>query len=780
MDFHRFLFRLRHGADFMLLLLGFLALSSCSTTRNLPQGETLYIGIGKTRIANKDASKEGAKAISAVENTLRVAPNNAIFGSARARFPLPVGLWVYNALVNDTTFTSRRLFRMFATEPVLISRVNPPTRSVVARNILREHGYFRADVRDSLAYNHRDPKKARVIYSIDMGIPFKYDSIRYLPTRLLGDSVLFDHSELSLLRKGEQFNIERISEDRTMVVQTLRNQGYYFYHPDLITYRIDTLQQSGKIQMRVEEKENVPDYVYRPWQIGSSTLYIHNSNDGEELTDSLEIEGFTVRYAPPLKLRRNVLGRRLLLKPGGYYEQNKESGQSENLSRLGVFSYVDTQFRATDTMANRLDMQIHAVLDKPWDTSVEGRFTSKSNNYVGPGVNFSLTRKNLFGGGEQFSSNLWGSYEFLINAPSGTERSNLNSYEAGIELNLSASSILLPRLYNRMFSFSPSTSLSLSGSMLNRAFFFRMYSLGLSAQYAFRRYEHSHQFAPLRLQYNALTRQSETFLSIIQENPVLGLSLRNQLIPQMSYTYTFDNAFTRRGDHHIWFEGSVSQAGNIIHSLATLSGKDWSQTQNLFGVPYAQFVKTTAELRYTYSFLRDNSLAMRFSLGGIWSYGNMNVAPYSEQFYVGGANSVRAFSVRTLGPGRYAPTGDKYGFLDQSGEFKLEGNIEYRLRLAGNLFGALFLDSGNVWLWKQDPRRPGASLQEVRSATDFFEQIALGTGLGFRYDLGVIVVRFDVGMGLHLPYKECSPSYFNAFCDFEKHLGYHLAIGYPF
>lgn len=762
------------------VILGILISFSCSTTKNLPKGESLYIGIGKTKIINRDGSKNGENAIKAIENTIQVPPNNSIFGSARQRFPLPFGLWIYNALVNDTTFTSRRLFKMFASEPVLLSIVNPPTRSMVARNILREHGYFRAEVGDSVAYIGDGQKKSKVYYTVDMGIPFVYDSITYLPARVFADSTSFDHSWESNLQPGKQFNLEQITEDRTQVVQKLRNQGYYYYYPDLISYQIDTLQHTGKIQMRIVEKKDLPERVYQPWRIGTASINIHNSEDADLLRDSLWIDDVLIRYNAPLKVRQNVLKRRLRIFPSDYYSQTKEVSQSENLSRLGVFSYVDTRFRAIDTVNNLLDMQIYAVMDKPWDVSLEGRFTTKSNNYVGPGVHFSLSRHNLFGGGEQLSGNVWGSYEFLTNAPKHLQGSDLNSYEIGADINLSSSSILLPKIYNETFDFSPSTTHSLSASMLNRAFFFRMYSVGFATNYSFRRWQHHHQIFPLRVQYNALSRESSAFRAIIADNPILGLSLRNQLVPQMTYTYTFDNVFVRKGSHHFWFEGSLSQAGNIINSIYSLAGARWADTKTVLGVPYAQFVKATTEWRYTYAINRERSLAMRLSLGGIWSYGNMKVAPYAEQFYVGGANSIRAFALRTLGPGRYVPSENKYAFLDQSGEFKIESNIEYRLRLTGNLFGALFLDSGNVWLWEKDPQRPGGSLQEVVSASDFLKQMALATGLGLRYDLGLIVVRFDVGFGLHLPYASDAPGYFNTTTNFTKHIGYHLAIGYPF
>ncbi|MDY6148738.1 MAG: BamA/TamA family outer membrane protein [Porphyromonas sp.] len=763
-----------------VVLLALITFASCSTTKNLPKGEVLYTGIAKKTIINEDGSAVGQKALSAAENALNVAPNNSVFGSPSLRFPLPVGLWIYNAFADDSTLVKRKLFDMFASKPVLISAVNPSVRSLVARNVLREYGYFRAEVRDSLIYTTQDSLQAKVAYKIDLHEPFLYDSISFLPPVLLPDSTYFVHQNVSLLKPGEQFSLEKIVTDRNQVVSSLRNQGYYFYSPDLLLYQADTLLQPGRVHLRIREQAEFPEKILRPWTIGRIVVRISGSS-GEQPTDSLTYDEMEVFYPEKLPVRAGELRIRIPIRRGDFYSQLAEEQLRESLVRLGAFSYVDLRFTPADSVLNVLDLQINTLLDKTWEASFDASFKSKSNNFVGPGLNLQLAKQNVFGGGEQLSFNLNGSYEWLINASSSNaSRSDFHSYELGTDINLSAPYLLFPGLSNRFRNFSTGSSFTLSGSTLNRASFFRMNSFGLSASYVFANGAHRHLVAPLRLQYNFLAHRTAQFDEILDENPILKLSLNNQLIPQMSYTYTFDNVFLHQGSHRLWCELYIAQAGNILGGIYSLSGKKTpGESRKVVGVPFAQFLKTTGELRYTYMINRAQSLALRLGLGAIYSYGNSTVAPYNEQFFVGGANSIRAFTVRSVGPGRYVPQEGRYSFMDQSGEVKLELNAEFRLRLVGNLHGALFLDSGNVWLLRPDENRLGGSVGEIKNFADFINQIALGTGLGFRYDMDFVVIRLDAGVGLHLPYATSRKGYYNV-PRFKDAFGVHFAIGYPF
>jgi outer membrane translocation and assembly module TamA len=285
-----------------------------------------------------------------------------------------------------------------------------------------------------------------------------------------------------------------------------------------------------------------------------------------------------------------------------------------------------------------------------------------------------------------------------------------------------------------------------------------------------------HSVTPFKLTYSLLQKTTAAFDSITASNPALLQSLDNQFIPQIGYTFTYDNTSISKYKNHFWYQASISEAGNLINGIYTLAGQSYNEKDKRFlGNKFAQFVKTTQEIRYYYKIFGENILAMRLMGGIVYSFGNSNTTPYSEQFYIGGANSIRAFTVRSIGPGSYHPTDTKYGYLDQTGDLKLEGNIEYRFPILGDLRGATFLDTGNIWLLKEDPNRPGGQI----TAKHFLKQLALGTGVGLRYDLTFLVLRFDVGIGLHVPYDTGKKGYYNI-PNFKDGLGYHFAIGYPF
>jgi hypothetical protein len=480
-------------------------------------------------------------------------------------------------------------------------------------------------------------------------------------------------------------------------------------------------------------------------------------------------------------LRPSALMRNFFFRQGELFSQDRQTFTQEAIARMGVFKFSEFRYVLRDTTAtcDTLDVHVYATFDKPYNAELELNVTNKSTDQTGPGAIFKLTRNNFKRMGANLSFELRGSYEWQTGKSVEGNSSELNSYEIGTSLSLDFPRLILPWKKGdlRRSRFSQKTSFKVYANLLNRARFFNMLSFGGNVTYEFRNSRlWKHSVTPFQLTFNTLMSTTERFDSIAAANPSLAISLSDQFIPSMNYTFTYDNARMKRR-HQLWWETSVTSAGNVTSLVYAALGEDFGKkNKKLLKTPFAQFLKVTSEIRTLLKISGKQYVAARLMGGVLWSYGNQTVSPYSEQFYIGGANSLRAFTVRSLGPGTYNPGKDvKYGYLDQTGDIKLEANVEYRFPILGDLHGATFLDAGNVWLIRKDASRPGGQL----TLKNFAKSIALNTGVGVRYDLDFLVIRLDLGVALHLPYETDKRGFYNI-PKFKDGLGLHFAIGYPF
>lgn len=768
MNRYRFMQRMATGCFLAVLI-------SCSTTRNLPEGEMLYTGIKKIEVTDKDDSKAYKLAMEEIEAALDYPPNNALFGSSSMRTPFPVGLWIYNGFVNKESKIGKWFFKTFAAKPVFISTVNPDVRTSIAHNLLRENGYFDGTSSYQLIPNKKNPRKSQVSYQLTMNHVYTFDSIRYIRTRSLADS-LSVHADEELLRRGDPFRVASLEAERQRISSMLRGRGFYYHRPEFIVYQADTLMAPGKVWLHVMRKPGLPQSALSPFRIGNVSVSLKGYK-GEEPNDSASYKGLTVYYENKLRVHPSALYKRVMFKTGELYSESNEQLTQTALSRLEIFRFAEMQFTPRDTARNNniLDLQINTLYDLPLNGELELNVTDKSNNLRGPGAIFSLSRNNIFGGGEVLKIEAKASYEWQTDK----NLKGLNSYELGAGATLTFPSAVFPGFADRGLTYSTYTNINLNVDALNRSRFFRMVSFSGSLSYDFQpNAVHRHSFTPFRLTYNRMLSRTLEFDSIAALNPALLLSLSDQFIPALSYTYTYDDS-PRDKNNHIWWQASITEAGNLLASGYAVAGNKWNHRgKKLLGNPFAQFIKATGEFRYNYRIDDNNRLVMRIMGGAIYSYGNARISPFSEQFYIGGANSVRAFTIRSIGPGRFVPADPKtnrYAYIDQTGDLKLEANLEYRFRILGNLYGATFLDCGGVWLIRNDANRPGGTFNLSKLGND----LALGAGAGLRYDLDFLVVRLDLGVGLHLPYETSKHSYYNI-PKFNDALGLHLAVGYPF
>ena len=763
-----------------LLMIGILLLASCSTTKNLRDGDQLFIGLTKIEYNNADEDDKNTDHYvttkEEVEASLATAPNGALFGSSYYRTPFPYGLWIWNAFSGSKNKIAQWITKTFGKAPVLMRQVNPELRASVAQSVLHNHGYLNGKVSYKVV-PQKNPKKAKIGYTVDFGPLYTIDSLEYLGFPSEADSLIRKTMDEALIGKGSPLDASAMDAERNRLSKIFRNNGYYFYQPGFASYLADTTAVPGKAQLRLQMADNLPGIALRKWYIGRINIDIRKQFM-EQLTDSFSHRYFTVRFKgkrPPIRPR--IILADLKLRPRQLFSYDKYTESLNKINGSGQFSSVEFNFTPRDTtgLCDTLDINLSCTFGKPYDFYIETNYKNKINGRHGPELVVGFVKRNAFRGGEKLDINLHGSYEWEQGGNVNGAGGNMNSYEYGIDASIEFPRLIVPFLKRRRYFTTPSTYAKVSMNVLNRPDYFKMHTFSAEWTYTWQRsIKWRHEFSPLTLQYQKLNRTTAKFDSILYENPYLQTSMQNVFIPKMHYTLTYSSAAHSRNPL-VW-ETTITEAGNILTLGYMAVGKKWGETdKELFKNPYAQFLKLETDISKTWAVGEKSHLVAHANAGIIYSYGNSRTAPYSEQFYVGGANSIRAFAVRSIGPGSYTTDVSRLSYLDQTGDIRLQLNLEYRFNLFGGLYGAAFIDAGNVWALRDDGYRHGSQFK-LKNA---LKEMALGTGVGIRYDLDFLVLRLDWGVGLHVPYETGKSGFYNI-PKFKDGQALHLAVGYPF
>lgn len=761
-------------------LLFALILSSCSTTKNIPKNDQLFIGLTKIEYNNYDNEKENTDHFTStkeeIEASLATAPNGALFGSSYYRTPFPYGLWIWNAFSGSKNKIAQWITKTFGKAPVLMRQVNPELRASVAQSVLRNHGYLNGTVSYQIV-PQKNPKKAKIGYTVNFGRLFTVDSLEYVDFPQMADSLINLTKNDALIKSGSPLDASIMDAERTRLSTLFRNNGYYFYQPNFASYLADTTAVTGKAKLRLQMASNLPAITRRKWYIGNIRIDIRKQFM-EELKDSFSHRYFTVRFngkRPPIRPR--IILADLRLRPRQQFSYDKYIESSNKINGSGLFSSVEFNFTPRDTTgrSDTLDLNLSCTFGKPYDFYIETNYKNKINGRHGPELVIGFTKRNAFRGGEKLDINLHGSYEWEQGGNVNGSGGNMNSYEYGADASIEFPRLVVPFLKRRRYFTTPSTYAKISMNVLNRPDYFKMHTFSAEWTYKWQRSDKwRHEFSPLTLQYQKLNRTTAKFDSILYANPYLQTSMQDVFIPKIRYTLTYSSAMRSRNPL-VW-ETTFTEAGNILSLGYMAAGDKWSQTdKQLFSNPYAQFLKLETDISKTWQLGEKSQLVAHANAGIIYTYGNSSAAPYSEQFYVGGANSIRAFAVRSIGPGSYTTDVSRLSYLDQTGDIKLQLNLEYRFNIFGSLYGAGFIDAGNVWALRDDGYRKGSQFK-LKNA---LKEMALGTGIGIRYDLEFLVLRLDWGVGLHVPYETGKSGFYNI-PNFKDGQAIHLAIGYPF
>ena len=767
----------RNSALLVLSLLIAVVVSGCSTTRRLADDETLYDGIKKLEITSPEGTKLDPDVATVVESALSVAPNNSFMGSAKMRTPFPIGLWVYNNWDPNATGLKGWLYRKLADDPILIENIRPAQRAKMAENLLDNNGYFRGTVTyDTI--RGRNPKKAKISYFVNTGPEYSIKSVALLPdVSFLNhkiDSVAARHR---YLKPGRRYSVDSLVQVRTDIANAVRNYGFYYFRPAHLEYLADSTGGNNEIALKLVFAKNIPAADTTCYYVGDVNMFISRQyvrRGTVEAYDTIATRRGTVYQMERTKFRTGLMDDCVTLRRGRQFSVRSLNRTQTNFSRLGIFSSLAFDV-SPDTTASRptLNVDITAKMATSLEGTTEANIVSKSNSFLGPGITLGATNRNLFGGGEQLSIKLTGTYEWQTGHRTG-KAELINAYEFGASASLSFPRLLAPLFVPRSRRSLNWTKISLSANLLNRPDLFRMAKFDASFGYDWQssRYA-SNKLELARLSYVKLLNWTDEFADFLFLNLGMADSFRDRFIPRMTYTYTYDRSFGRWRKYN--WTISVEEAGNLYYGVIKAFGA--KRQVHLFGTPVSQFVKGQAQLVFHQRINKTDWLVSRLAVGVAFAYGNSDNVPYSDQFYVGGANSVRGFNVRSIGPGRYKPPTDELypAYLDRTGTLKFDFSTEFRFNIWKSLKGAVFIDAGNVWLMKEDEWLPGGKIEFKK----FFRDLALGTGAGLRYDMSMLVVRADFGIALHCPYDTGYRGYFNI-GKFSEGWAFHLAIGYPF
>lgn len=787
----------------IIILASSVILASCSMTKNIPEDDQLFTGLKSITYEDYEQNDNFTKAQEEVEAALATAPNGSLLGSSYYRLPFSMGVSIWNHYSGKDTGFARWMTKTFGSQPVLMSWVNPKLRASVAQSVLRNHGYFGAIV-DYETITQKNPKTAKISYNVMPGRMYKLDSISIVGFPVEADSMIHATSDETYLKKGDAFVVSNLDAERQRISTLLRNNGYYYYQPGYASYLADTFVVDGKVQLQLKLANDIPREALHKWYIGRIDLNLRKSAR-EQYTDSLKGRFFTIRFSgkkPPIRSR--VLMADVKLRPRQLYSHDAYLQSVSKLNATGLFSSVNMALTPRDTTAqcDTLDLALNCTFDKPWDFYVETNFNARTIGRMGPEFRMGVTRRNAFRGAEKIDINVHGSYEWATS----NNASDMSNYEYGADASVEFPRIIAPffggnrvsrdrrgnirrdsqgRAVRRYrFYSTPSTLAKLSTDVIYRPGYYKMHVVSGEWTYRWQTSAQSrHEFSPLTLKYQFMNSHTSEFDSLMSDNPYLMSTMQDYFIPEMRYTYTYSSPSSYL--HPIRWETTLVESGNGVALYDLATGKKWNDKEKeMFKNPYSQFLKIETDFTKTWTLDAASKLVGHINAGYIHVYGNSVWLPNSELFYVGGANSIRALNVRGAGPGAVRSFGNNAAdYILRNGSIKFVCNLEYRRQFFGNLYGAVFLDAGNVWT------PPGkhfgdSTIDKVYEAgnfkwRNFFREQAVGTGLGIRYDLDFLIIRLDWGVALHVPYETSKSGFYNIE-RFKNSHTLHFAIGYPF
>ncbi len=767
---------------FFVLTLFILLLSSCNPTKYVPANETLLEN--NHVVINEEGIKK-----SALVPYIKQTPNKRIFG---ARFYL--GL--YNLSNINKTRWPHKWLREIGEEPVIFDSLSAVKSKNQIQSYIESKGYFDGKVTDTV---ETEKRRSTIYYRVELSRPYTIRNIHYEIADSNIQKLFFFDSVECVIQRGKPYDVDVLQAERKRFERYIKDRGFYYFSADNIFFRIDSTVGRRQVDIyylirnspKADENGSISYVPYSVYTVKNIYIYPdfvpREAIEGGEAylskLDTVNYRGYNfVSSEKPPAIKYDLIIQNMYLKPGKTYNiTNTEQTQAHLLSlkvyRLVNILYNDSKISGTSQgQASMLDCNIELTMLNLQSYRIELEGTNSAGN-LGGALNLVYQHKNLFHGADLFSMTLKGAYEAY-----SQQNSKLNSTEEyGVETSLRLPKFLLPFLEKESFiqKYNPSTTFLTAFNYQKMPFYTRTMATA-TFRYDWRAGNYKeHIVNPLELNLVKLQSIDDSFRIKIDASPYLANSYKDVMILGGGYSYIFNNQNINKSKHFWFLRINAETAGNLLATAAKLIGAAKTDSAyNIFGQPFAQYIKAEADLRYNYRINDLSSVVYRGFAGFGIPYGNSKAIPFEKQYFGGGGNDIRAWQVRSLGPGSYLAPKTSNGLYNQTADIKLEANAEYRFKLFWILEGAVFLDAGNIWTYKDDSSRPGAQFK----FGSFYKDIAVGTGTGLRFDFKFVIGRLDLGMKLRDPSIKAGSNwiFLNGPYTFKKDFVVVLGIGYPF
>ena len=755
-----------------------LLLASCTATKYVPDGSYLLDEV-KIHTDNKNVRPSSLKMY------VRQNSNAKWFSLIKTQ------LYVYNLSGRDSTKWGNKFLRRIGDAPVIYNEGEALRSQEEIMKAVRNMGYMAASVKRSTKIKK---KKIKLLYDVTVGEPYIIQSLKLDIHDTKIESLLRQDSVKSLLREGMIFDVNVLDAERQRITDKLLQNGYYKFNKDYIGYTADTVRNTYNVDLTLHLRayrahENDSAEAHKQYQINKINFITDydvlqsSALSSININDSIHYKGFPIYYKDKLYLRPKVLTDNLRFASGDLYKEQDVQQTYSSFGRLSALKYTNIRFIETQ-VGDTAKLNCYVMLTKSKHKSVafEVEGTNSAGD-LGAAASISFQNRNLFHGSETFMVKFRGAYEVISGLQAGY--SNNNYTEFGVETSINFPNFLFPFVssdFKRRIR--ATTELGLQYNYQMRPEFLRtMASASWSYKWS-QRLKIQHKIDLINIGFLYLPRISPKFREDYinkGQNDIFQYNYQDRLIINMGYSYHYNstggsivNNTISSDSYSVRF--NFESAGNIMYALskATNIRKNDNGEYAILGIPYAQYVKGEFDFAKNIRIDHRNSLAFHAGVGVAVPYGNAKTIPFEKQYFSGGANSVRGWSVRDLGPGSFAGNGS---LMDQSGDIKLDASIEYRSKLFWKFQGALFIDAGNIWTIRDYANQPGGVFRFNR----FYKQIAVAYGLGLRLDLDFFILRFDGGMKAINPAYETKKEHYPIINPkFSRDFAFHFAVGYPF